>query len=331
MPGLPVRNRPGRKLGRLTDMRRILVTGAATWAGGRLIQQLEHRPDVEVLAVDEIEPRLEFASELHHFELDRPEFAHFILDTEPEVVVHLQTVDRSPQLGGSRAHEEAVVGAQALFGAIGRCDRIRHVVVKSDVTVYGVGPRNPSVASESSPFEGRRSRYVRDLAEMERYLEDLAARRPDVTFTILRFAGVFGEGVANPLSRYLRLPVVPTRLGFDPRLQLISEADAVGALAHSIDHPHPGAFNIAATGQMYLSRILRLGKRASQPLPKRLYEMSIRALGRFDLVLPSHVQRMVRYGLVADTDRMRRVLGFEPKLNLRQTILSGYGVIGDER
>ena len=35
-------------------MRRILVTGAATWTGGRLIQRLERRAGFHVLAVDEI-------------------------------------------------------------------------------------------------------------------------------------------------------------------------------------------------------------------------------------------------------------------------------------
>ena len=138
------------------SMRRILVTGAATWTGGQLIRRLESRADVSVIAVDEIEPRIEFASELHAFELDRPEFAHFVIDQRPDAVIHLQTVDRSALLGGRRAHDEAVVGAQALFGAIQRCNQITHVVVKSDVCIYGMGPRNPSVVAEDADLEAGR-------------------------------------------------------------------------------------------------------------------------------------------------------------------------------
>jgi hypothetical protein len=52
-------------------------------------------------------------------------------------------------------------------------------------------------------------------------------------------------------------------------------------------------------------------------------------LRRADLHLPAHVKRLVHYGLIADTLRMREVLGFEPAYNMRQTILAGYGLIPD--
>lgn len=310
-------------------MRRILVTGASTWTGGHLISRLERQRDLEMLAVDEIEPKLEFETRLHRFELDRPEFAHFVLDARPDTIVHLQTADRSAQLGRSRAHEEAVLGAQALFGAIQRCDSIRHVIARSDTVVYGMGPRNPSVVFEDAPIDPGPSRYARDLANVEEYLAQSALRRPDITFTVLRLAGIFGASINNPLSRYLRLPVVPTRLGYDPRLQLISEQDAVAALEHSIANPVGGAFNVAAPGQQYLSRILRLGKRLAQPLPRRGFDVAVRGMASFDLYLPDHVTRMIHYGLIGDIGRMRSRLGFEPASNLRQTIVAGYG--GDAR
>ncbi|MDJ0925311.1 MAG: NAD-dependent epimerase/dehydratase family protein [Acidimicrobiia bacterium] len=308
-------------------MRQILVTGAATWTGGHLIRRLEQDADTEVLAVDEIEPRVEFDSDLFTFELDRPEFAHFVLEVRPDAVVHLQTVDRSALLGGRRAHDEAVVGAQALFGAIRRCDCIKQVVVKSDICVYGMGPRNPSVVVEGASLEGTRGSYARDLKALEDYIEATAATRSDVTFTVLRFAPIFGSEVNNPLSRYLRLPLVPTRLGYDPRLQLISEHDAVRALEHALANPANGAFNIAARGQQYLSRILRLGHRVAQPLPRRAYDIAVKGMSRADLHLPAHIKRLVHHGLVTDTDRMNQVLGFQPNYNLRQTVLAGYGLL----
>ena len=129
------------------------------------------------------------------------------------------------------------------------------------------------------------------------------------------------------MSRYLRLPAVPTRLGYDPRLQLISEYDVVNALTHTLENPIAGAFNIAAPGQLYLSRVLRLGHRISQPLPRRAYDIAVKGMSRADLHLPGHVKRLVHYGLIADTRRMTEVLGFAPAYNLRQTVLAGYGVL----
>lgn len=305
-------------------MRRILVTGAATWTGGELIAKLEQRTDLELVAVDEIPAPGKMRTEIQIFELDNPAFAHFVIDVKPDTVIHFQTMDRSALLGGRRAHDEAVVGAQALFGAIRRCRTIKSVVVKSDLCVYGTGPRSPSVAFETGTHEGTRGRYARDLEQVERFTADAATFRDDAIFTVLRFAPIFGAGAGNPLSRYLRLPVVPTRLGYDPRIQLLSGHDAVGVSEHAIDNPMAGTFNVAAAGQLYLSRILRLGKRVAQPLPRRAYDIAIKGLSRADLHLPSHVRDVVHYGMVADTTRMTTLLGFTPTMSIRETVLDGY-------
>lgn len=300
------------------------MTGAATWTGNQLIKKLEHLPDVEVLAVDEIPAAHEMETTIHIFELDNRAFAQFVMDTAPHAVIHLQTVDRSTFLGGRRAHDEAVVGAQALFGAIRRCRTIERVIVKSDVCVYGMGARSPSVLAEDATHTGKRGRYARDLEQVEAYTADAAAVRDDAVFTVLRFAPIFGPDVDDPLSRYLRLPVVPTRLGYDPRVQLLSGHDAVRAIEHAIDHPISGTFNIAAPGQLYLSRILRLGRRIAQPLPRRAYDIAVKGMSRANLNLPDHVKAIVRHGLVTDTARMTAVLGFEPGLTIRHTVLDGY-------
>ena len=52
----------------------------------------------------------------------------------------------------------------------------------------------------------------------------------------------------TPLVRYLSLPVVPTQLGFDPRLQLIHADDATGALEAAVRNPVRGAVNVAPVG-----------------------------------------------------------------------------------
>jgi UDP-glucose 4-epimerase len=305
-------------------MRRILVTGAATWTGGHLIKKLEVQPNIEVLAVDEIPAPAAMETGAYVFELDNPDFAHFVIDAAPDTVIHLQTMDRSAMLGGKRAHDEAVVGAQALFGAIRRCRTIKQVVIKSSLCIYGMGPRCPSVVTEDTRPEGRRGRYALDLEQVEQYTAETASFRDGAVFTVLRFAPVFGADVDDPLSRYLRLPVVPTRLGYDPRIQLLSGYDAVRVIEHTLDNPVPGTFNIAATGQLYLSRILRLGRRVAQPLPRRAYDIAVKGMSRTNLYLPDHIKALVKHGMVAETARTADVLEFEPALTIRETVLDGY-------
>jgi len=307
-------------------MRRILVTGAATWTGGRLIQRLERRAGVEVFAVDEMAPRLDYSSHFRMVELDRLEFAHHVLDIEPHVVVHLQTVDRAAELGKSRAHEAAVIGAQTLAGAIGRSASIERVIVKSDAAIYGTSPRSPSVYLEDMEPHGRRGRYARDLSEMERFFSATTDAH-GVGLTVVRFANIVGTDVANPISTYLRMPVVPSLLGFDPRLQLIHEDDAVRALEHAVFRDVHGIINVAAAGQLYLSHVLRLGRRIPQPLPRRGLEAAMKLLRRSGHALPPHLQDVLRHGLVIDTTRMKSEMGFTPRLTCRQTVLATFGRI----
>ena len=311
----------------LAAMRTILVTGAATRTGGWLIQRLERQRNTAVVAVDELDPPVPFNSRFERLSLDRLDLARLVLDTEPDVVIHIQTVDRSSILGARRAHDETAVGAQALFGAIGRCESVRHVVVRSDGAVYGSSPRMPSVVGvDTKPVEGT-GRYQRDLIQMEGFVRDVAEAHDHVDYTILRFAPVFGPAIRNPISRYLTLPGVPTRLGFDPRLQFVAEQDAVAAYAHAVDHPVPGTFNVAAPGQLYLSRVLRLGLRVGQPLPKRAYRAALRGLARTGLELPEHQVAMLKHGRVMDTSATATVLGFTPQLTARQVTLAAYGRI----
>lgn len=309
-------------------MRRVFVTGAATWTGGHLIRQLTQRADLEVFAVDNRKPVVAFDAPFEQLSLERLSLARYMLEVEPHTIIHLQSVHPTAEEGRNTESEERVVGALALFGAIERLDSVRSVIVKSDTAFYGSSPRNPSVLAESTRPQGRPSRFQRDLTEMERFVTEIAQRHDSIRYTILRFAPIFGSNVANPISRYLTLKIVPTLLGFDPRMQLINEDDAVRALVHALDSDIEGTFNVAAPGQLYLSRILRLGRRIPQPLPGRLFDSAVTGLARADLAVPAHLQDIVKHGRVTDTTAMTDVFGFVPSKTCRQTVLSGYGLTG---
>lgn len=305
-------------------MNRILVTGAAGWLGGTLVRRLEERPGVEVHAVDEDEPTVPFRSRFVRASPDHLETAEVVLRVRPQVVVHLEAVERATALGTHRAHEARVVGSRALFGAIARTGSVRTVVVRSDAAVYGAGPRVPSVLPESATPRAT-SGFQRDLLEMEAFIAALEREHPRTIFTVLRPATPFGPGCELPLNRFLHLPVVPTRLGFDPRLQLLHEDDAVAALLHAIDADVPGTFNVAAPGQQYLSRILRMGRRAQQPLPRLAWARALRGLTRVGIDVPPHDRDLLTWGRVMDLTAMAEVFGFRPRWNLRRCVLAGYG------
>ena len=119
--------------------------------------------------------------------------------------------------------------------------------------------------------------------------------------------------MASPLLDYLTLPVVPTVLGYDPRLQFVHIDDAVRALVLAALGGHPGTYNVAGDGAMPLSQITRRLGRPTLPVLSfgaGFFGGLIRRAGIVDFT-PDQVA-MVRYGRVLDTARVKARLGWEP-------------------
>ena len=164
---------------------------------------------------------------------------------------------------------------------------------------------------DMQPRRAPRSGYAKDVAEIEGYVRGFARRRPDVRVTTLRCANVLGPDVVSPLTSYLRLPVVPTVLGYDARLQVLHERDLYRVLQHAVGHEVAGTFNIAGDGILMLSQALRRLQRPTLAMPGF-------AVGRVGNLLrqarvadfsPEQLA-FLTYGRGVDTTRMRAELGF---------------------
>ena len=54
-----------------------------------------------------------------------------------------------------------------------------------------------------------RTRFQRDVAEIENYFETYSRRHPDVACTMLRYQPAIGPRLDTQITRYLSQPVVP--------------------------------------------------------------------------------------------------------------------------
>ena len=82
-----------------------------------------------------------------------------------------------------------------------------------------------------------RTRFQRDVAEIENYFETYAAATREVTCTMLRYQPAIGPALNTQVTRYLALPVLPTYLGFDPRLQFVHETTGSRRSSAAIKNP----------------------------------------------------------------------------------------------
>lgn len=297
-------------------MDRVLVTGAASRQGMRLVARLRRRADTEVVAVDD---RPDAPATVHTVPLESLDFAHLVVEAAPTTIVHLATVDRTPEIGSDRARESVILGTQALFGAAERVGSLRSVVVRSEGHVYGTGNRSPVLAVESARLGGRAPRHGRALRQAEQYARELAGAR-GLPIAVLRLAEPLGQGVDGPLANFLRLPIVPVLMGFDPLLQFLHPDDALDAIEYALDERLDGTFNVAPRGPLYLSQVVRLAGRRLQRLPSPHLEAAHRLLARGGLSLPAHHRSLLRHGRVLDT-RAFRAAGFEAAHGTRSLAL----------
>lgn len=149
---------------------------------------------------------------------------------------------------------------------------------------------------------------------------------------MMRFANLVGPRMQTPLTAYFSLPVVPTVLGFDARLQFLHEDDGLEAMRLATVADRPGTFNVAGDGVVMLSQAVRRLGRPSLPVPPSAVPLLGQLIRRAGLADFSPEQmRFLSHGRVMDTTRMRQVLGFVPRhtsLQAFDAFASARGLVG---
>ena len=299
----------------------VLVTGASTFLGGYLVARLAANPQIErVLAVDSRVPRKDLLrrmgrAEFLRLDIRRPTIAKALVSYEVDTVVHAATsiADTAPHSAAIK--EFNVVGAMQVCAACQRTPSVKRLVLRSTGMVYGSSAHDPSHFSEETRARREPKRgYGRDLLDVEGYVRGLGRRRPDIDITIVRPQAMLGPRITTRMGSYLSAPVVPTVIGYQPRLQFLHEEDALAAMEHVTLAGKPGTFNLSGEGVVTLSQAIRRVGHVELPVPSGLLAP---IAGVFQDLrsakLRSSQTEFLTYGRVLDTTRMRTELGFVPR------------------
>src|SRR5436305_2108182 len=247
--------------GKTGDSRVVLITGVSRYLGGRLASLIAADPSIDrIIGVDVVPPRQDVGrTEFVRADIRTPIIAKVIASAHVDTVVHMSVIATPFGAGGRTAMKEInVIGTMQLLAACQKAPSMRKLVVKSTTAVYGSSPKDPALFTEDAePKALPKSGYAKDAVEVEGYVRGFGRRRPDVTLSLLRFTNFIGPAIETPLTRYLSLPVVPTVLGFDPRIQLCHEDDGVEVLRRCSLEDHPGIFNVGGSGVLLLSQAIR--------------------------------------------------------------------------
>ena len=200
--------------------KRIVITGIAGRLGRQLARRLHRDADYQVVGIDRRafpgKPR-----DIEHFQVDlRSKKARDVFRLKPvHALVHMGLM-HDPRQGEAEHHSWNVQGTARLLDACAAF-RVPKVVVLSSANVYGPRPDNSQFLTEDAPLmAGQHFAAIRDLIEVDHLVSSYFWKAQDRETVILRPVHILG-GVRNAPSNYLRLPRVPTLLGFDPMVQVI--------------------------------------------------------------------------------------------------------------
>ena len=300
--------------------KRVVITGVSSRWGTELARTLERDSSIDAVIGIDLHPPAEDLVRTEYLEADirNPVISRVLPSLEPDVLVHCGIVwYPEPDKPARALHDINVIGTLQLLAACEKTPSLKAIVARGSAAIYGSAPSTPAFFTEemarSYPLE---TRFQRDISELESYFENFDRRHPKITCCMLRYQPEIGPDLDVPLMRYFNLPVVPTQLGFDPRLQLLHAEDATEALAAAVANPVNGAVNVAPSGTISLTKLLRLAGRPTLPLPHIVAEPILSRFGRDALGaadLSTDGLRLLRYGRGCDNTRLRQEIGYEPR------------------
>jgi len=322
----------------MSDKQVVLVTGVAGYLGSRVAAQLitlnERFIDLEgddqgsmisgyhVIGLDTTPPK-EPIKGLDFIQADvrNPLFIEVLQSENVHTVVHLAF--RDTYRPSEKAFDLNVIGTMKVLGASAEAG-VRKVILRSSTAVYGALPTNAAFLTENHPLNGSRSSSsVRDMVEIEAFVNGFRRQVPEMVITVLRFANMLGPGIDTPMTRLLRQQPPITLLGFDPLMQLVHENDVINALIFAVKNDRPGVFNIAAQGILPLGKILGLAGRFPIPVIHLCAYWGIDVM-KITGLKPQHKFPLepdyIRYPWVADLTRMHEEMGFEPAYTAEEAL-----------
>jgi UDP-glucose 4-epimerase len=309
---------------------RVLVTGMGGDFGAKTAALIEADAAVDaVLGLDAYPPRrrLRQSQFLRIDPRDCTRTSAAVKEFAPTVVVHLGVWEPDARAAPSSAHRRTMDGTRAAFGAALSTGKLEHLLVRSGIEVYGRGPGTPRRPDEDTPLRPT-SPYGRMLAQVEAEAATVG-RMAEVPVALLRFAPTVGVQYPSPLSRVLRLPVVPVNslslTSLAPAdFALLDVEDAAAAFLAALRRRVDGPVNVVPEGTITPLAAARIGGRVPLPIlapgwiPTRLLTRAIGA------PIPAHLHELLLRGRQAAGDRAEEVLGVRPQRSTESVVRSLY-------
>jgi UDP-glucose 4-epimerase len=308
-------------------VKRVLVTGASSVLGERIVRRLLEETSVEsVLAVgpDPQETALPFTHPSHlrylQVDLSKPRQIHRLLfgpakDMGMNVILHSAYQHRASE-GGRRLRALSVESTRELLALSERHPTLQHFVYRSFAEVYLIGADLPSLIEEDHPLNlaPGAPQWIRDRVEADLTVCAAMGLSP-LRIAVLRCAECLAPGTGSQLYDFLESPICFRPLGFNPMVNVLSLDDCTRAVLLAVNGEAQGTFNIPGRDTLPLASAILKWNRMGIPLPNGL----VKSLYRWRSRLTGHEfrygmnQRRFHYSGVLDGRRAKHALAYVPE------------------
>ena len=303
---------------------RVLVTGAAGYLGGRVVESLAVRAagtgDPACLVATDVRdvPPERRVAQVEYLALDvrAPGLADVLARYSIDTVVHLAAiVTPGPASNRELEYSVDVLGTRNVLEACVAAG-VRRIVVTSSGAAYGYHADNPAWLTEDDPVRGNEAfAYSHHKRLVEEMLAEYRRTHPALEQVVFRVGTILGETTRNQITALFERPRLIAIRGSASPFVFIWDRDVAGAIEHAIFGGPAGIYNVAGDGALSIQEIAaRLGKRCVS-LPPGLLRAVLGVLHPLGLSQygPEQVD-FLRYRPVLDNRRLKEVFGYVPRL-----------------
>lgn len=297
----------------------ILVSGIAGGLAQRVAELLLDRGE-EVVGVDYRETTT-LSERLANIPIHRASYNKTAIEdvfrhTPFDAVLHLGRVGNLREDAGKR-FDLNVMGSQKLMNLCLQ-HKVKTLVVLSTFHIYGAHPRNHVPISEDDPLQaGAEFPQIADAIQLDNMASTRVFKHPEVRTVVLRPTNVIGPTVQNTMSKFLRLPIVPHIIGFDPMTQFVHEHDLGDAIVSSLYGDARGVFNIAGPAVLPWKTALEIAEAKTFPLPATIAAAYMTLAG-----FPRYLLNFYKYPCVITDQAFREKFAWTPRVDVRTTLVS---------
>ncbi len=301
----------------------VAITGINSYFASTVLPKLQADPDVEKIIGIDVTPWKGGYNKVifHKIDIRNPEIAS-ILDGV-ETVYHLAFIVGEIQ-DKEKTYDININGSRNIFSAC-KTNKIKKVIYTSSATVYGSHEDNPPVFYEDSPLAKNEDNYYNSSKiDVENFVTGYFKDTPEIIFTVLRAALLFGPNINNMFSSLFALPV--SMLPFnstDSSNQYIHEEDLGEALYLVHKKDIPGIYNIGADDSLGLLQANKMAGVKIIPTPTFLLKI-IAGLAFKLRLFPAGGSwvSMAQYPIFMNSDKFKKATGWTPKYNSEETFES---------